>query len=99
MTQEWFESADFEKTANNEKKDNPSDPVIPPRRVKRKKKSCRWLKKAFKSILKNKKLNLEKVENGEHEEIVENADKSEEPVETERTRRTGNKDRPSRKTS
>ena len=28
MTQEWFESADFEKTANNEKKNNPSDSVI-----------------------------------------------------------------------
>ena len=28
MTQEWFESADFEKTANNEKKDNPSDSVL-----------------------------------------------------------------------
>ena len=28
MTQEWFESADFEKTANNDKKDSPSDSVI-----------------------------------------------------------------------
>lgn len=28
MTQEWFESADFEKTANNDKKDSPSDPVL-----------------------------------------------------------------------
>ena len=28
MTQEWFESADFEKTANNDKKDNPSDSVL-----------------------------------------------------------------------
>ena len=34
MTQEWFESADFEKTANNEKKDNPSDPVIPEEELK-----------------------------------------------------------------
>ena len=28
MTQEWFESADFEKTSNNDKKDNPSDSVL-----------------------------------------------------------------------
>lgn len=28
MTQEWFESADFEKTANNDKKDSPSDSVL-----------------------------------------------------------------------
>ena len=28
MTQEWFESADFEKTANNNKKDSPSDSVL-----------------------------------------------------------------------
>ena len=28
MTQDWFESADFEKTANNDKKDNPSDSVL-----------------------------------------------------------------------
>ena len=36
MTQEWFESADFEKTANNEKKESPSDPVIPQEELKEK---------------------------------------------------------------
>ena len=36
MTQEWFESADFEKTANNDKKDSPSDPVIPEEELKEK---------------------------------------------------------------
>ena len=36
MTQEWFESADFEKTANNDKKENPSDPVIPEEELKEK---------------------------------------------------------------
>ena len=36
MTQEWFESADFEKTASNEKKDSPSDPVIPQEELKEK---------------------------------------------------------------
>ena len=29
MTQEWFERADFEKTAINNKKDSSADPVIP----------------------------------------------------------------------
>ena len=33
MTQEWFESADFEKTANNEKKEHPSDLVKRRRRI------------------------------------------------------------------
>ena len=36
MTQEWFESADFEKTANNDKKESPSDPVIPVEELKEK---------------------------------------------------------------
>ena len=36
MTQEWFESADFEKTANNDKKENPSDPGIPEEELKEK---------------------------------------------------------------
>ena len=36
MTQEWFESADFEKTANNEKKEHPSDLVIPEEELKEK---------------------------------------------------------------
>ena len=36
MTQEWFESADFEKTANNEKKEHPSDLVIPQEELKEK---------------------------------------------------------------
>ena len=36
MTQEWFESADFEKTANNDKKESPSDPVIPEEELKEK---------------------------------------------------------------
>ena len=36
MTQEWFESADFEKTAINDKKESPSDPVIPEEELKEK---------------------------------------------------------------
>ena len=82
MTQEWFESADFDKTANNEKKEHPSDLVIPEEELKEKEE----LPVAEENLQVNpeeQETDLEKVENGEHEEIVENTDKSEEPVETE----------------
>ena len=52
---EWFESADFEKTANNEKKDNPSDHHSP-RRVKKKKEELPVVEESLQAILKNKKL-------------------------------------------
>ena len=42
---------------------------------------------------------LEKVESDEHEEIVANTDKSEEPVETEEQEELAIKTEPSRKTS
>ena len=82
MTQEWFESADFEKTANNEKKDNPSDPVIPQEELKEKE-ELPVVEESLQVNPEEQEADLEKVENGEHEEIVENTDKSEEPVETE----------------
>ena len=85
MTQEWFESADFEKTANNEKKDNPSDPVIPEEELKEKE-ELPVVEENPQANQEDKETDLEKVENDEHEEIVENTekiDKSEEPVETE----------------
>ena len=85
MTQEWFESADFEKTANNEKKDNPSDPVIPEEELKEKE-ELPVVEESLQANPEEQKPDLEKVENDEHEEIVENTekiDKSEEPVETE----------------
>ena len=85
MTQEWFESADFEKTANNEKKDNPSDPVIPQEELKEKE-ELPVVEESLQANPEEQKADLEKVENGEHEEIVENTekiDKSEESVETE----------------
>ena len=82
MTQEWFESADFEKTANNEKKDNPSDPVIPQEELKEKE-ELPVVEENLQINSEEQEADLEKVENGEHEEIVENTDKSEEPVETE----------------
>ena len=85
MTQEWFESADFEKTANNEKKDNPSDPVIPQEELKEKE-ELPVVEENLQVIPEEQETDLEKVESDEHEEIVENTekiDKSEEPVETE----------------
>ena len=85
MTQEWFESADFEKTANNEKKESPSDPVIPEEELKEKE-ELPVVEENLQVISEEQEADLEKVENDEHEEIVENTekiDKSEEPVETE----------------
>ena len=82
MTQEWFESADFEKTANNEKKEHPSDPVIPEEELKEKE-ELPVVEENLQVNPEEQEADLEKVENGKHEEIVENADKSEEPVETE----------------
>lgn len=85
MTQEWFESADFEKTANNEKKDNPSDPVIPQEELKEKE-ELPVVEESLQVNPEEQEADLEKVEGDEHEEIVENTekiDKSEEPVETE----------------
>ena len=82
MTQEWFESADFEKTANNEKKDNPSDPVIPQEELKEKE-ELPVVEENLQVNPEEQEADLEKVESDEHEEIVANTDKSEEPVETE----------------
>ena len=79
MTQEWFESADFEKTANNEKKDNPSDPVIPEEELKEKE-ELPVVEENPQANQEDKETDLEKVENDEHEEIVAKTDKSEEPV-------------------
>ena len=81
MTQEWFESADFEKTANNEKKDNPSDPVIPQEELKEKE-ELPVVEESLQANPEEQEADLEKVESDEHEEIVENTekiDKSEEP--------------------
>ena len=85
MTQEWFESADFEKTANNEKKDNPSDLVIPQEKLKEKE-ELPVVEESLQVNPEEQEADLEKVENDEHAELVENTekiDKSEEPVETE----------------
>ena len=82
MTQEWFESADFEKTANNDKKDSPSDPVIPEEELKEKE-ELPVVEESLQANPEEQEADLEKVENDEHEELVENTDKSEEPVKEE----------------
>ena len=85
MTQEWFESADFEKTANNDKKDSPSDPVIPQEELKEKE-ELPVVEESLQVNPEEQEADLEKVENDEHAKLVENTekiDKSEEPVETE----------------
>ena len=98
MTQEWFESADFEKTANNEKKEHPSDLVIPEEELKEKE-ELPVVKENLQVNPEEQEADLEKVENGEHEEIVENTDKSEEPVETEElATKTDQAEKPVKKT-
>ena len=85
MTQEWFESADLEKTANNDKKDSPSDSVLLEEDSDTKEESL-VVEENPQANPEDKETDLEKVESDEHEEIVENTekiDKSEEPVETE----------------
>ena len=94
MTQEWFESADFEKTANNEKKENPSDPVIPEEELKEKE-ELPVVEENPQANPEEQEADLEKVESDEHEEIVENTekiDKSEEPEEL--ATKTGQAEKP-----
>ena len=82
MTQEWFESADFEKTANNDKKENPSDPVIPEEELKEKE-ELPVVEENPQVIPEDKDADLEKIEAGEQEaeeELATKTDKSEEPV-------------------
>ena len=81
MTQEWFESADFEKTANNEQKDNPSDPVIPQEELKEKE-ELPVVEENLQANPEEQEADLEKVEAEQEaeEELATKTDKSEEPV-------------------
>ena len=82
MTQEWFESADFEKIANNEKKESPSDPVIP-EEERKEKEELPVVEENPQVIPEDKDADLEKIEAGEQEaeeELATKTDKSEEPV-------------------
>ena len=83
MTQEWFESADFEKTANNDKKESPSDPVIPVEELKEKEELA-VVEENPQDKPEEQDADLEKVETEEQEEPEEEpatkTDQSEEPV-------------------
>ena len=83
MTQEWFESADFEKTANNDKKDSPSDSVLLEEDSDTKEESL-VVEENPQVIPEDKDADLEKVEaeeqEAEEEELATKTDKSEEPV-------------------
>ena len=83
MTQEWFESADFEKTANNDKKESPSDPVIPEEELKEKE-ELPVVEENPQDKPEEQDADLEKVETEEQEEaedkLATKTDQSEEPV-------------------
>ena len=83
MTQEWFESADFEKTANNDKKESPSDPVIPEEELKEKE-ELPVVEENPQANPENQETDLEKVKAKEQEEPEEEpatkTEQSEEPV-------------------
>ena len=79
MTQEWFESADFEKTANNEKKESPSDPVIPEEELKEKE-ELPVVEESLQANPENQETELEKVEAKEQEGPATETEQSEEPV-------------------
>ena len=77
MTQEWFESADFEKTTNNDKKDSPSDSVLLEENPDTKEESP-VVEENLQANQEEQETNLEKVKAEEQEEVVANADQSEE---------------------
>ena len=79
MTQEWFESADFVKTANNDKKESPSDPVIPEEELKEKE-ELPVVEENSQANPENQETDLEKVEAKEQEGPATEIEQSEEPV-------------------
>lgn len=83
MTQEWFESADFEKTANNDKKDSPSDSVLLEEDSETRDEAS-VVEENPQANPEDKETDLEKVEVEEPEEPEEEpatkTDQSEEPV-------------------
>ena len=79
MTQEWFESADFEKTANNDKKDSPSDSVLLEEDSDTKEESP-VVEENPQANSEDKETSEEIVETEELAEKSEKIDKSEKPV-------------------
>ena len=80
MTQEWFDSADFEKTANNDKKDSPSDSVLLEEDSETREEAP-VVEENPQANPEDKETDLEKVEVEEpEEEPATKTDQSEEPV-------------------
>lgn len=79
MTQEWFESADFEKTANNDKKDNPSDSVLLEEDAETREEAP-VVEENPQANPEDKETSEETVETEEFAEKLEKIDESEEPV-------------------
>lgn len=79
MTQEWFESADFEKTANNEKKDNPSDSVLLEEDLETREESP-VVEENPQVNPEDKETSEEPVETEEQEELATKTDQAEKPV-------------------
>ena len=83
MTQEWFESADFEKTANNDKKESPSNSVLLKEDSDTKEESP-VVEENPQANPEDKETDLEKVEAEEQEEpedkLATKTEQSEEPV-------------------
>lgn len=79
MTQEWFESADLEKTANNDKKDSPSDSVLLEEDLDTKEESP-IVEENPQAKSEDKETSEEIIETEEIAEKSEKIDKSEEPV-------------------
>lgn len=79
MTQEWFESADFEKTANNDKKDSPSDSVLLEEDAETREEAP-VVEENPQVNPEDKETSEEPVETEEQEELTAKIDKSEESV-------------------
>ena len=79
MTQEWFESADFEKTANNDKKDSPSDSVLLEEDTETREEAP-VVEENPQANPEDKETSEETVETEELDEKLEKIDESEEPV-------------------
>ena len=79
MTQEWFESADFEKTANNDKKESPSDSVILEEDAETREEAP-VVEENPQANPEDKETSEETVETEELAEKLEKIDESEEPV-------------------
>ena len=79
MTQEWFESADFEKTANNDKKDSPSDSLLLEEDAETREEAP-VVEENPQANSEDKETSEETVETEELAEKLEKIDESEEPV-------------------